>query len=112
MLTYSISTDNTELLAHVINIWVIKGRRTSWSGLWNVGGRRETYEVLVRKSEINRPLGRPRRRWKRLHLNYRKETVGRSVEWTDLAQDVEDWWALVNTDYMKCGKFLDCVSNY
>jgi hypothetical protein len=42
----------------------IKSRRMRWAGqVARMGGKRELYKVLVKKSEGKRPLGRPRRRW-------------------------------------------------
>jgi len=44
---------------------VIKSRRMRWAGhVARMGERRGVYWVLVGKPEGNRPLGRPRRRWK------------------------------------------------
>ena len=43
---------------------VVKSRRMRWA--WHVGRMREgraVHRVLVRKPEVRRPLGRPRRRW-------------------------------------------------
>ena len=43
---------------------VIKSIRMRWAGHEvRVRERRGAYKVLVRKSECNRPLGRPRRSW-------------------------------------------------
>jgi hypothetical protein len=47
-------------------IRMIKSRRMRWAGHVGRMGRRGmhiVYEVLVRKTEGKRPLGRPRRRW-------------------------------------------------
>jgi len=49
---------------------------------------------LIGKSERKRPLGRPRRRWEdNIRMDIR-ETVWDCV---DLAQDTDQWWAVVNT---------------
>ena len=43
---------------------VIKSRRMRWAGhVACVGVRRGVYRVLVQKTEVNRPLGKRRRRW-------------------------------------------------
>jgi hypothetical protein len=58
---------------------------------------RNVYKILMGKPEGKRPLGRPRRRWEdgiRMDL---REIGWRSVEWIQLAQDRDRWWALVNT---------------
>jgi hypothetical protein len=52
----------------------------------------------VGKPEGKRPLGRPRRRWKH---NIEMDLRGRGsdgVDWIDLAQNMEQWRALVNTE--------------
>ena len=47
-------------------IRVIKSRRMRWAGLVaRMVERRDVYKVFVGKSEGKKPLGRPRRRWKR-----------------------------------------------
>jgi hypothetical protein len=53
------------------------------------------YRVLVGKFEGNRPLGRPRRRWKNgIKMDLRK--IGwKDVEWIHLAQDRVRWRAFV-----------------
>jgi hypothetical protein len=45
-------------------IRMIKSRGMRWAGhVARIGGKRNAYRILVGKSEINRPLQRPRRRW-------------------------------------------------
>jgi hypothetical protein len=42
----------------------IKSRRMRWAGhVAHMGEERKVYKILVGKTEGNRPLGRPRRRW-------------------------------------------------
>jgi hypothetical protein len=53
--------------------------------------KRSAYGILVGKPEGKRPLGRPRRRWEL------RETGWSSMDWIDLAQDRDQWRALVNT---------------
>jgi hypothetical protein len=55
------------------------------------------YKVLVGKAEGKRSLGRPRHRWEDgIRMDLREIGWG-SVEWIQLAQDRDWWWALVNT---------------
>jgi hypothetical protein len=43
------------------------------------------------------PLGRPRRRWEdNIKLNLRELAFG-GVDWIHLAQNMKQWWALMNT---------------
>jgi hypothetical protein len=58
---------------------------------------RNVYKVSMRKPEGKRPLGSPRRRWEDgIRMDLRE--IGRgSVDWIQLAQDRDRWWALVNT---------------
>jgi hypothetical protein len=52
---------------------------------------------LVRKPERKRPLGRPRRRWEdNIGMDFR-EIGWEGVDWSHLAQDRDQWQALVNT---------------
>ena len=52
--------------------------------------------VLIRKPEGKRPLGRPRRRWED-NINMDLQEVGcGDMDWVELAQDTNRWWALVN----------------
>jgi hypothetical protein len=53
--------------------------------------------ILVGKPEGKRPLGRPRRRWvDNIKMNLR-EIGWHGVDWIELAQDRDQWRALVNT---------------
>jgi hypothetical protein len=55
------------------------------------------YRILVGKPEGKRPLGRPRRRWvDNIKMDLR-EIEWDSVDWIELAQDRDQWKALVNT---------------
>jgi hypothetical protein len=54
------------------------------------GEKRNAYRILVGKPEGKRPLGRRRRRWvDNIRWN--------DIDWIDLAQDRDQWGALVNT---------------
>jgi hypothetical protein len=62
-----------------------------------MGEKRNAYRVLVGKREGKRPLGRPRRRWEdNIKMDIREIGWG-GMDWIDLAQDMDQWWALVNT---------------
>jgi hypothetical protein len=73
--------------------------------------KRNEYRILVRKPEGKRPLRRPRRRWvDSIKMNLR-ETGWDGMDWIDLAQDKDQWRALVNTIMnlrvsLNAGKFL------
>jgi hypothetical protein len=62
-----------------------------------MGETTNAYRILVGKPEGNRPLGRPRRRWvDNIKIDLRViEWDG--VDWIDLAQDRDQWRALLNT---------------
>jgi hypothetical protein len=46
-------------------IRVIKSRKMRWAGhVAQMGDRRGTYKILMGRTEGQKPLGRPRRRWK------------------------------------------------
>jgi hypothetical protein len=58
---------------------------------------RNAYRILVGKPEGKRPLGRQRRRWvDNIKIDVR-ERGWDGVGWIDLAQDRDQWRALVNT---------------
>jgi hypothetical protein len=58
--------------------------------------KRNEYKILVGKPEGKRPLARPRRRWEdNIRMDLR--AVGcEDVEWIYLAQDRDQWRALLN----------------
>jgi hypothetical protein len=61
------------------------------------GGKRNAYRISVGKPEGKRPLGRPRRRWEdNINMDFR-EIGWCGMDWIDLAQDRDQWRALVNT---------------
>jgi hypothetical protein len=54
------------------------------------------YRILVGKPKGTRSLGRPRRRWKdNIRMDLREIGWG-GMDWIDLAQDRDQWRALVN----------------
>jgi hypothetical protein len=58
--------------------------------------RRNAYKILVGSAEGRRPLGRPRRRWvDNIEMDLR-EIGWDGGDWIDLAQDMDQWRALVN----------------
>jgi hypothetical protein len=59
--------------------------------------KRNAYRILVGKPEGKRPLGRPRRRWEDNIKMYVREIGWGGMNWIDLAQDRDQWRALVNT---------------
>jgi hypothetical protein len=60
------------------------------------GGKRNAYRILLGKPEGNRPLGRPRRRCvDNIKMDLR-EIKWDGVDWIDLAQDRDQWRALLS----------------
>ena len=95
-------------------VQVIKSRSMRWAGrVACIGERRGVYGVLVGKIEGREPLGRPRRRWEdNIQMDLQEVGCG-DLDWTDLAEDRDRWWSLVNavinepSGSLKCGEFLD-----
>jgi hypothetical protein len=62
-----------------------------------VGETRNAYRILVGKPEGKRSLGRPKRRWvDNIKIDLR-DVGWDGVDWIELAQDRDQWRALVNT---------------
>jgi hypothetical protein len=59
-------------------IRMIKSRRTRWAGhVARMGAKRNTYRILVGKSEERRPMGRPRRRWvDNIKMDLKRDRMG------------------------------------
>jgi hypothetical protein len=65
-----------------------------WAGqVARTGAKRNAYRILVGKPDGKRPLGEPRRRW----VDNIKMDLRDGMDWTDLAQDRDQWRAVVNT---------------
>jgi hypothetical protein len=61
-----------------------------------MGDRRGAYRVLMGRRKGSRPPGRPRSRWEdNIKMDLQAVVLG-CMEWIDLAQNRDRWWALVN----------------
>jgi hypothetical protein len=61
------------------------------------GQKRNAYRILVGKPEGKRPLGRPTCKWMHnIKMDLRDRGWG-GMDWIDMAQDRDQWRALVNT---------------
>jgi hypothetical protein len=78
-------------------IRMIKSRRMRWAGhIARMGEKRNVYTILVGNPEGKRPLGRPRCRWVvNIKMDLR-EKGWNGMDWINLAQDTDQWRALVN----------------
>jgi len=59
--------------------------------------KRNAYSILVGKPEGNKPLGRPKRRWEDNVRTDLRVKGGQVLDWIHLAQEEDQWRALVNT---------------
>jgi hypothetical protein len=79
-------------------IRMIKSRRMRWVGhAARMGAKRNAYRILVEKPEGKRPLRRPRGRWVDNVKVDLRERGWDGMNYIDLAQDRDQWTALVNT---------------
>jgi hypothetical protein len=79
-------------------IRIIKSRRMRWAEhVAGMGENRIAYRILVGEPEGKRTLGRPRRRWEDNIMMDLRDTGWGGMHWIDLAQDRDQWRALVNT---------------
>ena len=68
-----------------------------WAGhVAHKGERRGVYKILVGEPEGKRPLGRPRHRWEDNSKMDLQEVGFGGLEWIDVSQDRDRWWALAN----------------
>jgi hypothetical protein len=79
-------------------IRMIKSRKMIWAGhVSRMAETRNACRILVGKPEGKRPLGGPRLRWvDNIKIDLR-EIEWDGVDWIDLAQDRDQWRALVKT---------------
>jgi hypothetical protein len=62
-----------------------------------MGEKKNAYRILMGKPEGKRPLEKRRRRWMGNIKIDRTEIGWDGMDWIDLAQDRNQWRALVNT---------------
>jgi hypothetical protein len=74
---------------------MIKSRRFRWAGqVARMRKKRSAYRILVVTPKGKRPLGKASRRWVE---NIKMDLRGwDSMDWIDLAQDRDQWRALLN----------------
>jgi hypothetical protein len=79
-------------------IRMIKSRRTRWAGhAARIEENRNAYRTLMGKPEGKRPLAGPKRKWvDNIKVDLR-EIGWDGMDWLDLAQDRDQWRALMNT---------------
>jgi hypothetical protein len=79
-------------------IRMIKSRRMRWIGhVARMVQNRNPYRILVGRQEGKRPLGRPRCRWVDNVKMDLREIGWSGADCIDVAQDRDQWRALVNT---------------
>jgi hypothetical protein len=70
-----------------------------WAGhVAQMGETRNAYRILMGQPEGMRPLERPRCRWVDSIKMDLREIGWYGMDWIDLAQDRDQWRALVNTE--------------
>jgi hypothetical protein len=62
-----------------------------------MGEKRNAYRIFVGKPEVKKPVGRPRHRWVDSIKIDLTEIGWNGTYWIELAQDRDQWRALVNT---------------
>jgi hypothetical protein len=79
-------------------IRIIKSRRMRYAGhVTRMEEKRNACRILGEKARRKEPLGKPRRRLvDNIEMDLREIGWG-DIDWIDLAQDRDQWRALVNT---------------
>jgi hypothetical protein len=63
-----------------------------------MGEKRNAYRILVGEPEVKRSLGSQRHRWGGDNIKIDLREIGwDGMDWCNLAQDKDQWRALVNT---------------
>jgi hypothetical protein len=76
---------------------MFKSRRLRCEGhIACIREKRNACMILVAKPEGKRPLRRSRHRWENIKMDLREIKWGR-MDWIDLAQDRDQWRAIMNT---------------
>jgi hypothetical protein len=76
-------------------ITINKSRRMRWAG--HVARMRRGMHIGYWRESQKRPLGRPRHRWVNNIIMDLRDIGWVVIDWIDLAQDRNQWRALVNT---------------
>jgi hypothetical protein len=98
MILYPTNEELHNLYSSLSIIRMIKSRRMRLTGhVARMGEKKNTYMISVGMSEGQRPIGRPRRMWVyNVKMELKGDRMG-YLDWIDLAQDRDQWRALVNT---------------
>ena len=77
-------------------VQVVKSRRMRWAvHVARIAESRGVYRFVVGKTEGKIPFGRLKRRWDD-NMMYLQEVGCGGMDWIELAQDKDRWWAFVN----------------
>ena len=76
---------------------MMKSRKIRWAGhVARMREERGVLRVLVGKPRGKRPLGRPGHGWENnIKMDLQEVGCG-SMDWMEVAQDRDRWWALIN----------------
>ena len=91
---------------------VVKSRIMKWVGhVARMGESRGVYKDLVWEPEGQRPVRTPRHRWEHNIKMDLQEAGYEDMDWSNVAQDRDRWWAIVNVimnlrGSIKFGEFL------
>jgi hypothetical protein len=76
----------------------VKSKKMRWAEhVAHMEAKRNAHRVLMRKPEGMEPLGVLKHKWDCNIKIYIREIEWGDMDWTHLAQDKDQWWALLNT---------------